>query len=66
MNNIYEINDWTKGKPKRSGSYIVKSKKGTVGRDDYSIEKGVWWKIEKGVWWNYEVEYYSPSSYREL
>lgn len=52
------IKDWTKGKPKKSGSYIVKSKKGVIGRDEYSVVKG--------MWWNYDVELYSPSSYKEL
>lgn len=52
------INDWTKGKPSKSGSYIVKSKNGVIGRDDYSVVNG--------IWWNYDVECYSPSSYKEL
>lgn len=52
------IKDWTKGTPAKSGSYLVKSKGGTIGRDDYSKEKD--------IWWNYDVDCYSPSSYREL
>ncbi len=58
MNDIYEANDWTKGKPKISGSYLIKSKSGVISRDDYSKDKD--------IWWHYDVEYYSPSSYREL
>lgn len=58
MNNIHEVKDWTKGKPEKSGSYLVKSKSGVIGRDDYSKEKG--------IWWNFDVEFYSPSSYKEL
>lgn len=58
MKNIHEVKDWTKGKPEKSGNYLVKNKSGTIGRDDYSKEKG--------IWWNFDVEYYSPSSYREL
>ncbi len=52
------IKDWAEGTPSKSGSYIVKSKRGVIGRDDYSAEKG--------IWWNYDVEFYSPSSFKEL
>lgn len=57
MNELF-IDDWTKGKPSKSGSYIVKNKRGIIGRDDYSADKG--------IWWNYDAEFYSPSSYKEL
>lgn len=58
MNDIYEVKDWVKGNPEKSGSYIVKSKEGTIGRDFY-CSVGC-------VWWSEEVQYYSPASYREL
>lgn len=56
--NENEIKDWTKGNPNKSGNYIIKSKNGVIGRDDFTTAGN--------HWWNFDVEYYSPSSYREL
>lgn len=56
--NENDIKDWTKGTPLKSGNYLIKNKQGRIARDDYST-------VNK-IWWNSDVEYYSPSSYREL
>lgn len=57
-----QFTDFIKGKPVKSGNYVIKNKYGMIGTDDYTTSFG-------GMWWNSPNDgtiLYSPSSYREL
>lgn len=59
---VDDFNDFIKGKPDKSGNYVIKNEYGMIGTDDYTTSGG-------GHWWNESNDggtLYSPSSFRGL
>lgn len=59
---VDNFNDFIKGKPDKSGNYVIKNKYGMIRTDDYTTSGG-------GHWWNEPNDgstLYSPSSFRGL
>lgn len=45
VDDFNDFNDFIKGKPDKSGNYVIKNKYGMIGTDDYTTSGG-------GHWWN--------------